>query len=175
MKILIAGVLMSSIMSLSACQAAGGTSPIDGLMSFAAATPNKSDVIKAGHSTTSKKPFDSLIRAHARKNGVPIDLAHAVVQLESNYNAKARGAAGEVGLMQIKPATARGMGYTGSTKALYTPETNIKYGMKYLGEAYKRGGKTTCGAILKYNAGHYAKRMNPVSAKYCQRVKAIIN
>lgn len=105
---------------------------------------------------------------------MPLDLAHAVVQIESNYNASARGAAGEVGLMQIKPATARGMGYSGSTKNLYNPENNIAFGMKYLGEAYRRGGGTTCDAILKYNAGHYAKKMNPVSAKYCQRVKAIL-
>ena len=79
--------------------------------------------------------------------------------------------AGEIGLMQIKPATARMMGYTGSAKGLYDPETNIKYGMKYLGMAHKLGGGTTCGTILKYSAGHAAKRMNPVSAGYCSKVK----
>ena len=41
--------------------------------------------------------------------------------------------------------------------------------MKYLGKAYRLGGRSTCGAILKYNAGHGAKRMNPISRKYCQR------
>ena len=54
---------------------------------------------------------------------------------------------------------------------LFDPETNIKYGMKYLGKAQKLGNGTTCGTILKYNAGHGAKRMNPVSANYCAKVR----
>ena len=107
----------------------------------------------------------------AAANGVPVSLAMAVVGVESNYRPNARGRAGEIGLMQIKPATARMMGYSGSAKGLYDPETNIKYGMKYLGMAHKLGGGTTCGTILKYNAGHAAKRMNPVSAGYCSKVK----
>lgn len=158
MKFKIATGLMVSLLSLSGCQTASSVDK----------TTKTSSVSK------SSAPYNKLITKHAKKNGVPIKLAHAVVKIESNYKASARGRAGEVGLMQIKPATARGMGYTGSIKALYHPENNIAYGMKYLGEAYKRGGGTTCGAILKYNAGHYAKRMNPVSAKYCQKVKAIL-
>ena len=106
---------------------------------------------------------------------MPENLARAVVQIESNYRADARGSAGEVGLMQIKPATARMMGFKGSTKELFNPETNIKFGMKYLAKAHELGGGTTCGTILKYNAGHGAKRMNPVSKRYCGKVQGIIN
>ena len=84
------------------------------------------------------------------------------------YRATGRGT---VGLMQIKPATAKLMGYDGSTTGLFDPETNIKFGMKYLGKARKLGDGTTCGTILKYNAGHAAKRMNPVSRDYCNKVK----
>lgn len=115
--------------------------------------------------------LNAIIARHAAAEGVPLDLAHAVIRIESNYNAKVTGRAGEVGLMQIKPRTARGMGYVGSTKALYTPENNIKYGMKYLGKAYKLGGRDICGAILRYNAGHYARRMNKTSSAYCSKVK----
>src|SRR5690606_3188148 len=79
-----------------------------------------------------RSSFDAIIAKHAQKHGVPIALAHAVVTVESNYRANARGRAGEVGLMQIKPATARMMGYSGSVKGLYDPETNIRFGMKYL-------------------------------------------
>ncbi|MBW3095931.1 lytic transglycosylase domain-containing protein [Pseudohoeflea coraliihabitans] len=117
------------------------------------------------------RPFGSLISSYAKSYGVPEPLAHAVVSVESNYRSDVRGAAGEIGLMQIKPATARMMGYKGSTKGLYDPETNIKYGMKYLAGAHKLGGGTTCGTILKYNAGHGAKRMNPISKAYCGKVK----
>lgn len=119
--------------------------------------------------------FTGLIHSYAAAYGVPPALAHAVVRIESNFNPKARGRAGEIGLMQIKPTTARMMGYKGSSKGLYDPETNIKYGMKYLALAHQLGGGTTCGTILKYNAGHGAKRMNPVSKRYCGKVQNIIN
>lgn len=118
-----------------------------------------------------RSSFDAIIAKHAQKHGVPIALAHAVVTVESNYRPNARGRAGEVGLMQIKPATARMMGYSGSVKGLYDPETNIRFGMKYLAKAHKLGGGDTCGTILKYNAGHGAKRMNKISAAYCAKVK----
>jgi soluble lytic murein transglycosylase-like protein len=116
-------------------------------------------------------PYSTIVARYAASYGVPVSLAHAVIKIESNYRANARGSAGEVGLMQIKPATARMLGYSGSTKALYDPETNIKYGMKYLAMAQDLGGGTTCGTILKYNAGHAATRMNPVSSAYCGKVK----
>jgi hypothetical protein len=124
-----------------------------------------------GKAIVSNGSYSAIIARYASTYGVPVSLAHAVIRVESNYRPGARGSAGEVGLMQIKPATARGMGYSGSVKGLYNPETNIKYGMKYLGMAHKLGGGSTCGTILKYNAGHGAKRMNPISAAYCSKVK----
>ena len=121
-----------------------------------------------------KVKLDRLIAKHAKENGVPLRLAHAVITIESQYNARARGRAGEVGLMQIKPRTARGIGYRGTVTALYDPDTNLRWGMKYLGEAHRLGGGTVCGTILKYNAGHYAKRMNKISANYCGKVKRVL-
>lgn len=131
--------------------------------------------LKSRKGRTGKRPYDKIIRRHAKANGVPYALARAVVQVESNFRASARGKVGEVGLMQIRKATARGEGFRGSTKALYAPETNIKYGMRYLGKAYRLGGRSTCGAILKYNAGHGAKRMNPISRRYCTKVRRILH
>ncbi|MCD2181762.1 lytic transglycosylase domain-containing protein [Rhizobium sp. GN54] len=119
--------------------------------------------------------YSTLIRTYAKQYGVPVDLAHAVVRVESNFNPKARGSAGEIGLMQIKPATARMLGYRGGAKGLYNPETNIKWGMKYLAMAHELGGGTTCGTILKYNAGHAAKRMNPVSKRYCGKIQTLLD
>lgn len=123
----------------------------------------------------SVSPYSSLISQYASQYGVPVSLAHAVVRVESNFNPKARGSAGEIGLMQIKPATARMMGYSGSRKGLFDPETNIKFGMKYLAAAHQLGGGETCSTILKYNAGHGAKRMNPVSKRYCGKVLSMID
>ncbi|CAN0655943.1 transglycosylase SLT domain-containing protein [Nitratireductor aquimarinus] len=133
-------------------------------------TTVKTSVRKSG----SGGSYHTIISKYAAAYGVPVSLANAVVRVESNYRANARGAAGEIGLMQIKPATARMMGYSGSSKGLYNPETNIKYGMKYLAKAHKLGGGSTCGTILKYNAGHGAKRMNPISSRYCSKVKQIL-
>lgn len=115
--------------------------------------------------------YDTIISRYASTYGVPVSLAHAVIRVESNYRSNARGSAGEIGLMQIKPATARMMGYSGPAKGLFDPDTNIRYGMKYLARAHELGGGDTCATILRYNAGHAARRMNPVSAAYCSKVK----
>ena len=127
-----------------------------------------------GMASKPKAPYGEIVERYASSYGVPVKLAHAVISVESNYRANARGKAGEIGLMQIKPATARMMGYSGSAKGLFNPETNIKFGIKYLAKAHALGGGTTCGTILKYNAGHGAKRMNPISAAYCKKVQARI-
>ncbi|GMB80650.1 lytic transglycosylase domain-containing protein [Shinella zoogloeoides] len=134
--------------------------------------PKAENPLKTGVQAAS---YSSLIQTYAKTYGVPVDLAHAVVRVESNFNPRARGSAGEIGLMQIKPATARMMGYRGSAKGLFDPETNIKFGMKYLAMAHDLGGGTTCGTILKYNAGHAATRMNPVSKRYCGKVQSYID
>ena len=121
-----------------------------------------------------RNEFSTLIERYASEHGLPAELAHAVIEIESRFKPSATGGVGEVGLMQIKPATARMVGFRGSRKALYDPETNIKYGMRYLAKAHKLGqDKGICGTILKYNAGHGAKRMNPISRRYCEKVKAV--
>jgi soluble lytic murein transglycosylase-like protein len=117
--------------------------------------------------------YDALIAHYAAENGVPLPLAHAVIEKESGYNARATGS-GTVGLMQIKPATARGIGYDGPTDALYEPATNLEWGMKYLGGAYKLGGGDTCGTALRYQGGHRATKETAMTRRYCTELKAIM-
>lgn len=121
--------------------------------------------------TSRNGSYHASIEKYARANGVPVALALAVVRIESNYNPRARGRAGEIGLMQIKLQTARGMGYSGSASALYDPNTNLQWGMKYLAGAYKLSGGDTCGTIMRYQGGHYARRMSKVAVSYCGKVK----
>ena len=154
--------------ALAGCETTGVSGETTGSIS---SSKIKSSTTRHGYTA---RPYGKIISSYAKSHGVPEALAHAVISVESNYRANARGAAGEVGLMQIKPATARMMGYRGSTKGLYNPETNIKYGMKYLAKAHQLGGGKTCGTILKYNAGHGAKRMNPVSKRYCGKVARLM-
>ncbi|WP_370674732.1 lytic transglycosylase domain-containing protein [Pleomorphomonas sp. PLEO] len=114
------------------------------------------------------------IAAHAKAAGLPAELAEAVIRHESRFNPKARGRHGEIGLMQIKPQTARALGYTGTTAGLYDVETNLKWGMAYLAGAYKLAGGDTCGTVLRYNAGHGATRMNRTSRAYCSEVTTYV-
>lgn len=123
---------------------------------------------------TKVRPFDSLINKVAKEEKVPINLVHAVIHTESNYNVNAHGAAGEVGLMQLMPTTARNLGFKSPLTELYKPATNLKYGIKYLAKAVKYGHGDTCQTILKYNAGYNAKKMNPVSKRYCEHVRTYL-
>lgn len=148
-----------------------GRPQIDALVTGSIKPDVPAAVKEAKAAPSTGNAYDRIISKYASQHGVPVSLARAVVRVESNYRPNARGSAGEVGLMQIKPATARMMGYSGSVKGLYDPDTNIRYGMKYLAMAHQLGGGDTCGTILRYNAGHAAKRMNKISAAYCAKVK----
>lgn len=123
---------------------------------------------------SSRNSIAAVVDKEARANGIPIALARAVVRIESNWNAGLTGRAGEVGLMQIKHQTARGVGYTGSRAALYDPATNIKWGMRYLAGAYRLAGGDTCGTVLRYQGGHGAKRMSSMARTYCNKARTIM-
>lgn len=104
--------------------------------------------------------IDALIAEQARAHKVPEAFIHRVVKRESNYNARAKGGSA-LGLMQIKHATARGLGYTGDAAGLYDPATNLKYGIAYLAGAYKAAKGDLEQAYRYYNRGYYyaAKRL----------------
>lgn len=113
----------------------------------------------------------ALVLHYAAKHGVPRDLAHGVVMVESRYNARATGRGGYIGLMQLSYRTAQGMGYRGSRQALYDPSTNLDYGMRYLAEAYRQAGGNMCGAVSKYQGGHGVRGVTRAGAVYCGKVK----
>ena len=125
-----------------------------------------------GYDTPSRERYRGLIAKYATENGLPFALGDAVVRVESRYRPHVTNG-GAVGLMQIKPSTARGLGYRGDAKGLMHPETNIKYGMKYLGQAYRLANGDTCGTVMRYQSGHYAKRINRANLAYCAKVRTI--
>ena len=114
-----------------------------------------------------------IIARHAAANGVPFKLADAVVRIESRYNPRVSNG-GALGLMQIKPATARGVGFAGSASALYNAETNVTFGMRYLAQAYRLSGGDVCGTVMRYQSGHYAHHMNAANRAYCSKARAIM-
>ena len=103
---------------------------------------------------------DELIAKYAALYEVPADLVRRVVKRESNFNPSAFNR-GHYGLMQIKQATARGMGYQGPAKGLFDAETNLKYSVKYLRGAYMVANGNHDRADRLYQSGYYyhAKRM----------------
>jgi soluble lytic murein transglycosylase-like protein len=107
-----------------------------------------------------RSEYEVLVAKHAQANGVPVALVHRVIMRESRYNAGLVGHGGTIGLMQIKLATARGLGYTGPAEGLRDPDTNLAYAVKYLAGAYHAAGGNHDRAVRYYAAGYYyvAKR-----------------
>ena len=105
--------------------------------------------------------YAEMVAAHARANGVPEALVHRVIVRESRYQPQLIGRGGTIGLMQIKLATAKGLGYTGDAAGLRDPDTNLTYGVKYLAGAYRAAEGDATRAMHYYAAGYYgaAKRL----------------
>lgn len=113
----------------------------------------------------------SIIEYEAKRACLPPEIAEAVTHTESRFNRDAIGADGEIGLMQVLPSTARMMGFSGSLAELAVPETNIRYGVTYLAQAWRLAGRDLCTAVMKYRAGHGETRFSYLSVDYCQKVR----
>ena len=107
----------------------------------------------------------AMIETAASENGVPAVLLHRIIKRESNYNAQAYHG-GHWGLMQIKYETARSMGYRGPAAGLLNPETNLRFGGRYLAGAYLVSGGNVERALMLYGRGYYyeAKRKGLLEA-----------
>jgi soluble lytic murein transglycosylase-like protein len=106
---------------------------------------------QAGHAE-----FDRLVAVYAKANNVPETLVHRVILRESRYQPDLIGRGGTIGLMQIKLATARSLGYPGDAKGLRDPDTNLAYGVKYLAGAYRAASGDHARAMHYYTTGYYA-------------------
>lgn len=107
----------------------------------------------------SRGKIDALITKYAALYEVPEDLVRRVVNRESTFNPLAYNR-GHWGLMQIKHATARGMGYDGPANGLLDAETNLKFAVKYLRGAWMVADGNEDQADKLYQSGYYyhAKR-----------------
>ena len=100
-----------------------------------------------------------LINKYADLYEVPRPLVHRQVIRESTHRPWARSGP-YYGLMQILPATARSMGFTGQANDLLDAETNLKYAVKYLRGAWLLADGSYDTAVKWYSQGYYfeAKR-----------------
>jgi soluble lytic murein transglycosylase-like protein len=115
----------------------------------------------------------ALVVAEAARQGVPANVALAVVQIESRFNPSARNGS-YLGLSQISLRTARGIGFAGSAAELMQPATNLRYGMNYLARAWKLAGGDLCGTVMRYQSGHGARAMSSANRAYCSKARTII-
>lgn len=91
--------------------------------------------------------FLNMARKAARRNNVPEDLFLRLIQQESNWNHRAESNKGAIGLAQLMPDTARGLGVDPNK-----PRENLDGGARYLAAQYRRFGSWRL-ALAAYNAG----------------------
>jgi soluble lytic murein transglycosylase len=106
--------------------------------------------------------YDKEIAKAAEKYNVDSRFVKAVIYQESRFDAHARGAHGEIGLMQVMPDGAA-VDWARHYKKeklreglLFNPELNIEIGTWYLSQALKRWRKYKYSkelALCQYNAG----------------------
>lgn len=132
-------------------------------------------VIIYAQNNSVKTKYDSIIQSLAGAYGVPADLIHSVIKIESNYDERAISPKGAMGLMQLMPKTAKYYGVNDP----FNPVENIKGGVLYLKDLirlYK--GKTTF-VLAAYNAGQEAlKKFDGIppykeTIEYIQKVMAL--
>ena len=104
---------------------------------------------KSNNTNVSRTEIDNLISKYADKNGLDEDFVKAVINQESGFNPNATSHCGAMGLMQLMPSTAQGLG----VKDAYNPEQNIEGGTKYLKGLMDRFGNDKQLALAAYNAG----------------------
>lgn len=97
-------------------------------------------------------PFDDIISREAEAAGIPASFALNIGHIESGGTrdrARATSPAGAVGVMQLMPGTAKDLGVQNITD----PTENIRGGVKYLAQLYKKYGGDTRAVAAAYNMG----------------------
>jgi hypothetical protein len=95
-------------------------------------------------------PYGEIISAMSAAHGVDPLLVRAVIQVESNYQARAKSRKGAMGLMQLMPSIAR----EHQVRNPFDPKANIEAGIKHLKTLIDRWGVEL--ALAAYNAGEGA-------------------
>ena len=103
--------------------------------------------VRRGLGSASITSIQSLITSVANQFNVPPSIALVVAQKESGFNQAAVGSSGEIGVMQLMPATAAGLGVDPSDL-----NQNVTGGVSLLASLYQQFGDWS-DALAAYNAG----------------------
>ncbi len=118
--------------------------------------------------------YSQVIESLSRQIGVPPELVHSVIKVESNYNEKAVSPKGAMGLMQLMPETAKFYGVADP----FNPEENIRGGILYLKDLIRLYEGRTNYVLAAYNAGQEALKKfggippYPETVAYIRKVMA---
>lgn len=115
-------------------------------------------------SSMTKTKYDSYFKKAAIKYNVSESLLKAIAKAESNFNANDVSSAGAIGVMQLMPATAQGLG----VKNPYDPEQNIMGGAKCISQKLKEFNGDVRLALAAYNAGSGAVKRYGGVPSYCK-------
>ncbi len=100
--------------------------------------------------------YDDLVKKYATEIGWDWRLVKSVIYQESKFEPNIKSWAGAGGLMQIMPATAKGLGI----ENVHDPEQSIKGGLKYLNKLYNYWSSVPDSiqrikfALASYNCGY---------------------
>jgi len=98
-------------------------------------------------------PYTDLIVNTAETYGVDPVLVQALVQVESNYEPRARSSKGAMGLMQLMPSVAKEY----RVRNAYDPKANVEAGVQKLKALLEKyGSESVSLALAAYNAGEGA-------------------
>ncbi len=128
-------------------------------------TSSASESSKVTDSSSMKKTkYDKYFKEAALKYDVSESLLKAIAKAESNFNAKAVSSAGAMGVMQLMPATAEGLGVDDP----YDPKQNIMGGAKCIAAKLKEFDGDVKTALAAYNAGSGAVKRYGGIPSYCK-------
>ena len=109
----------------------------------------ETNATSAGTSLTVPTDLRSIFEEAANTYGVDVNLLTAIAKQESNFTADATSSSGAMGIMQLMPATAQGLGVSDA----YDPYENIMGGAKYISQLLSRYDGDVSLALAAYNAG----------------------
>jgi len=110
---------------------------------------NFSDILNSKMTNTNTDSLDEIFQRAGEMYNVPVNLLKSVAKAESSFNPTVVSSAGAQGIMQLMPATAKGLGVTNS----FDPEQNIMGGAKYLSQMLDKFSGNVELSLAAYNAG----------------------